>query len=123
MRRPERLAEVLREEVAEIVGFELEDPRLAAVTVTEVRVADNLRNAKVYVLVDGNENEIAEAMLALRNAAGFVRQQLALSMNMRHAPQIHFARDTAEENAARIDDLLTEIADRDQIKEEMESEK
>ena len=109
MRRPERLAEVLREEITEIVGYELEDPRLAAITVTDVEVAENLRNAKVFVLVEGDEDEIKEAMRALQHASSFVRQQLALNMNLRHAPQIHFARDTAEENATRIEELLAEI--------------
>jgi ribosome-binding factor A len=51
MHRPERIAETLREEIAQIVGYELEDPRLTMVTVTEVRVADDLRDASVYVTV------------------------------------------------------------------------
>jgi|SRR5947208_10589445 len=53
MHRPERIAETLREEIAQIVGYELEDPRLAMITVTEVRVADDLRDASVYVTVRG----------------------------------------------------------------------
>src|SRR5688572_29106739 len=106
MRRSERLSEVLREEITEIVGYELEDPRLIAVTVTEVRVSENLRDAKVFVVVQGDENEIKEALKALQNAAVFVRQQIALNLDLRHAPQIHFARDTVEENAARIEELL-----------------
>ncbi len=109
MRRSERLSEVLREEITEIVGYELEDPRLIAVTVTEVRVSENLRDAKVFVVVEGDENEIKEALKALQNAAVFVRQQIALNLDLRHAPQIHFARDTVEENAARIDKLLKDI--------------
>ncbi len=109
MRRSERLSEVLREEITEIVGYELEDPRLIAVTVTEVRVSENLRDAKVFVVVQGDENEIKEALKALQNAAVFVRQQIALNLDLRHAPQIHFARDTVEENAARIDKLLKDI--------------
>lgn len=106
MRRSERLSEVLREEITEIVGFELEDPRLIAVTVTEVRVSDNLRDAKVFVVVQGDENEIKEALKALQHASVFVRQQLALNLDLRYAPQIHFVRDTVEENAARIEELL-----------------
>lgn len=106
MRRSERLSEVLREEITEIVGFELEDPRLIAVTVTEVRVSDNLRDAKVFVVVQGDENEIKDALKALQHAAVFVRQQLALNLDLRYAPQIHFVRDTVEENAARIEELL-----------------
>ena len=109
MRRSERMSEVLREEITEIVGFELEDPRLIAVTVTEVRVTENLRDAKVYVMVKGDENEIKDAMKALQHATSFVRQQLALNLDFRHVPQIHFVRDTVEENAARIEELLEDL--------------
>ncbi len=58
MRRPERLAVALKEEIAEVVGFELEDPRLSSVTVTDVTVTDDLRDAKVFVLVNGSDDEI-----------------------------------------------------------------
>src|SRR4051812_4022553 len=109
MRRPERLAITLREEIMEIVGFELEDPRLEAVTVTDVRVTDDKRDAKVYVVVQGDEKEIREAMKALHNAENFVRQQVTLNLNIHHAPHIHFVRDTVEEKAGRIDKLLEEI--------------
>lgn len=119
MHRAERLAESLREVVTEIVGYELEDPRLQSVTVTDVRVAENLRNASVFVLVEGNEDEIKQAMLALGRAATFIRQQVALEMNLRYAPQLHFARDTVEENAARIGELLDELS----LEEDFENEK
>jgi ribosome-binding factor A len=110
MHRAERLAETLREAVTEIVGYELEDPRLRAVTVTDVRVAENLRNANIYVLVEGDEEEKKQALLALGRAATYVRQQVALSLNLRYAPQLHFARDTVEENATRIDKLLGNLS-------------
>ena len=109
MRRPERLAVTLREEIMEIVGYELEDPRLEAVTVTDVRVSDNMRDAKVYVVIEGDEKEIGSAMRALHNAEKFVRQQVALNLNINHAPHIHFVRDTVEEKASRIDQILEEI--------------
>jgi ribosome-binding factor A len=118
MRRPERLAEQLREEITEIVGFELEDPRLIAVTVTDVRVSENKRDAKVYVTVEGDEKEIREAMKALHNAEHFVRQQVTLNLNIHHAPHIHFIRDTVEEKAGRIDRILEELV----INEEQETE-
>lgn len=109
MRRPERFAETLREEIMEIVGYELEDPRILSATVTEVRLSDNMRDAKVFILVEGEENEIRETMKALHHAEKFVRQQVALNLNLRHAPQIHFVRDTVEEQAQRIDRILEEI--------------
>ncbi|HEX6278392.1 MAG TPA: 30S ribosome-binding factor RbfA [Pyrinomonadaceae bacterium] len=109
-RRPERLAETLREEISEVVGYELDDPRLEGVTVTDVTVSDDLRDAKVFVLVDGGEPEIAGAMKALQNATVFVRQQVAMNLSLRHVPHLHFARDTAEENAARVSEILGGLA-------------
>ena len=109
MRRPERVADMLREEIAQIVGYELEDPRVTMVTVTDVRVSDNLRDARVYVTVAGDEAEIKAALVALRHAAPYVRKQVGFSLNLRHTPEIHFVRDTVEEQGARVDLLLAEI--------------
>lgn len=109
MRRPERVAQTLREEITEIVGYELEDPRLIAVTVTDVRVSENKRDAKVFVTVEGDEAEVREAMKALHNAEKFVRGQVALNLNVHHAPHIHFVRDTIEERAGKIDRILEEL--------------
>jgi ribosome-binding factor A len=115
MRRPERLAETLREEIAEVVGFELDDPRIEMVTVTEVSVTDDLRDAKVYVLIDGTEDEVNKALRALRNAAVFVRQQVAMNLSMRFAPHLHFVRDSAEENASRISSILSDLTGKGEI--------
>ena len=109
MRRPEQLAEVIREEVSQIVGYELEDPRVAGVTVTDVRVSENLRDASVYVLTEGTEPERAEAMKALLKAAPYVRRQLGTVLNLRYTPELHFVRDTVEESAARVEELLSKI--------------
>ncbi|HRH43948.1 MAG TPA: 30S ribosome-binding factor RbfA [Pyrinomonadaceae bacterium] len=115
MRRPERLAQTLREEIMEIVGYELEDPRVEAVTVTDVRVSDDLKDAKVYVLIEGNEKEIREAMKALQHAEKYVRSQVAMNLSIAHAPHIHFARDTVEEKAGRIDQILEELKDNGEL--------
>src|SRR5207248_5883130 len=109
MRRPERVADLLREEIMQIVGYELEDPRVAAVTVTDVRVTENLRDASVFVLVEGNEDEIRAALAALRHAAPYVRKQVGFALSLRHTPEIHFIRDIIEERGARVDRLLEEI--------------
>jgi ribosome-binding factor A len=106
MRRPERIADTLREEIMQIVGYELEDPRVAAATVTDVRLSENLRDASVFVLVEGTEDEILAALAALRHAAPYVRKQVGFALNLRHTPEIHFIRDTVEERGARMDRLL-----------------
>ena len=120
MRRPQKLAEALKDEISEVVGFELDDPRLERVTVTDVTVSEDLRDAKVFVLVQGDEKEVAEAMKALQNAMVFVRQQVAMNLSLRHVPHLHFARDTAEENAARINQLLSGITIEGEILEKDE---
>src|SRR5437016_13049791 len=109
MRRPERVADILREEIAQIVGYELEDPRLTMVTVTDVRLADDLRDASIFVTVEGDEKEHDQALRALRHAAPYVRKQLGFALNLRHTPALHFVRDTVEEEAERVDALLGKI--------------
>jgi ribosome-binding factor A len=109
MRRAERVADTLREEISQIVGFELEDPRLSGVTVTDVRVSDNLKAAKVYVTIAGDEAEHRAALAALRHAAPYVRKQLGLSLNLPRTPEINFVRDRVEEEGERVDQLLLDI--------------
>ncbi len=109
MRRPEKLAELIREEVIQIVGYELEDPRVEMVTVTDVRVAADLRDASVYVTSEGTEEERMAALKALRHAAPYVRRQVGAILSLRHTPEIHFVRDTVEESATRVEDLLSKL--------------
>ncbi len=79
------------------------------VTVTEVRVADDLRDASVYVTVEGDEREHDIALRALHHAAPYVRRQLGFALGLRHTPALHFVRDTVEEEAERVDVLLEKI--------------
>ncbi len=109
MRRPERVADILRDEISQIVGYELEDPRITMVTVTDVRLSENLKSARVYVTVAGNEEEHKLALAALRKAAPYVRKQVGLSLNLPRTPEIHFVRDRVEEEGERVDKLLDKI--------------
>jgi ribosome-binding factor A len=121
MRRPERVADILREEISQIVGYELEDPRLTMVTVTDVRLSDNLRDAQVFVTIAGDEQEHRVALSALHHAAPYVRKQLSLSLNLPRTPEIHFVRDRIEEKGERVDQLLREI-EKDRENERMKDE-
>ena len=109
MRRTERTADTLREEIAQIVGYELEDPRLTMVTVTEVRLSADKRAARVYVTIAGDEEEHKSALAALKHAAPYVRKQLGLSLNLPRTPEIYFVRDRVEEEGERVDQLLQQI--------------
>ncbi len=91
------------------MGFEMADPRVERVTVTDVRVTENLRDASVYVMAEGTEAEKAEAMKALQKAAPYVRRQLGIALNLKYTPELHFVRDTVEEAATRVEELLSSI--------------
>src|SRR5215207_8204273 len=109
MRRTERTADTLKEEIAQIVSYELEDPRLTVVTVTDVRLSADKRTARVYVTIAGDEAEHKSALAALKHAAPYVRKQLGLSLNLPRTPEIHFVRDRVEEEGERVDQLLHKI--------------
>jgi len=109
MHRTERTADSLKEEIAQIVGYELEDPRLTSVTVTDVRLSADKRAARVYVTVAGDEAEHKSALAALKHAAPYVRKQLGLALNLPRTPEIYFVRDRVEEEGERVDQLLQEI--------------
>jgi ribosome-binding factor A len=109
MHRSERTADTLKEEIAQIVGYELEDPRLTSVTVTDVRLSADKRAARVYVTVAGDEAEHKSALAALKHAAPYVRKQLGLALNLPRTPEIYFVRDRVEEEGERVDQLLQEI--------------
>ena len=109
MHRTERFTDTLREEIAQIVGYELEDPRLNTVTVTDVRLSSDKRAARVYVTVAGDEAEHKSALDALKHAAPYVRKQLGFSLNLPRTPELHFVRDRVEEQGERVDLLLSQI--------------
>ena len=109
-RRPQRLAEQIKEEVSLIIAGEVEDPRVGVVVVTDAKLSPDLRHAKVYVSVIGSENEVKGSLAALRHASGFIRAQLGAVLRLRHTPELHFAYDDAAVRAARIEELLSEEA-------------
>src|SRR5678810_435802 len=109
MRRKERTADTLKEEIAQIVGYEVGDTRVTMVTVTDVRLSEDKRAARVYVTVAGDEAEHKAALAALKHAAPYVRKQLGLSLNLPRTPELYFVRDRVEEEGERVDQLLQEI--------------
>ncbi len=104
--RPGRVGEQIREEVAEIVAGELEDPRIGLVTVTEVRVSPDLRHAIVFVSLAGTLKEQKASLRGLEAAAGFIRSELAQRLAMRKVPALMFRRDDSAEVSQRIEELL-----------------
>ena len=116
-RRPERLAEQIKEEVSLIIAGEVEDPRVGFVTVTEARVTPDLKHAKIYVSVLGTEEEIKASLAALKHASGFIRTQLGPALRMKRTPELHFVHDATIETAARIEQLLSEEVEKARARE------
>ncbi len=107
-RRPERLAEGIREEVARIVSSELKDPRLGFVTITRVEVTHDLGLARVLVGVLGDETERQRSMAALQSATGFVRREIGRRLRIRVVPEIEFRYDKGIDATDRVARLLEE---------------
>ena len=117
-RRPERLAEQIKEEISLIIAGEVEDPRVGFVTVTDARLTPDLRHAKIYVSIIGTEAEVKESLSALKHAAGFIRTQLGAVLRMKRTPELHFVHDETTETAARIEELLSEEVEKARAREE-----
>lgn len=107
--RAQRLAEEIREEVAQIIGGEMKDPRLGLVTVTRVDLTADLRTARVLVSVLGDAKERAKSLGILRRAAGFVRRQLGQRLGIRYTPEVVFLYDQGLDNSERVARLLDEV--------------
>jgi ribosome-binding factor A len=102
----ERLAEALREEIETIVEGELGDPRIGLVSVTSVALADDSRSARVFVALDGDEQEAERSLQGLTAAVGFIRREVAENLHLRRAPELFFQLDQSDQLGARIDELL-----------------
>ena len=108
-RRPEQVAETLRQVVADAMTRELRDPRIGFVTLTGVLVSPDLSHARIMVSVPGDQAEKDRALEGLQSAAGFLRSRAARALTTRIVPELHFELDRGLEHAARINELLDEI--------------
>ena len=107
-RRTNRLAEEIREEVARIIGSGLKDPRIGFVTVIRVDLSPDLRMARVFVGVLGDEAQRNKTMTGLGQAAGFIRRELGRRIRVRHTPELLFKYDTGLDATDRVARLLNE---------------
>ncbi len=105
-RRTEQIGDLLRAELSDLLRREMQDPRLGFVTITEVFVSADLRNARVNVSCYGDEAEQKESMRALRGAAGFLRTEIGKRIRLRTTPQLNFQLDHSMEQAERVQRTL-----------------
>ncbi len=107
--RQERTAERIREILSELLLRELRDPRLQAITVTDVHIDRELQVANVYVSALGDDAREEEVMAGLRSASGFLRRQVGHSLRLRSVPQLQFHWDPLLAQAAQIDEILDRL--------------
>ncbi|HVN12565.1 MAG TPA: 30S ribosome-binding factor RbfA [Kineosporiaceae bacterium] len=111
--RARKLADRIREIVADALERRVKDPRLGFVTVTDARVTNDLQHATVYYTVLGDPEEQAATRVALESAKGVLRSEVGRRTGVRLTPTLEFVADAVPENAAHIDDLLRAAAARD----------
>lgn len=108
-KRLDRVNQLIKEEISTLVHRELKDPRLGFVTVTAVDITKDLRTAKVFVSVLGNDQQWADSLTALARARGFIRNWLRHHLDLRVTPELDFRPDRSMEHAARIQSLLRNL--------------
>ena len=111
--RARKLADRIREVVAEALEKRIKDPRLGFVTVTDARVTGDLQHATVFYTVFGDPEEQAATAAALESAKGVLRSEVGRRTGIRLTPTLEFIADAVPENAAHIEDLLQAARDRD----------
>jgi ribosome-binding factor A len=108
-RRPEQVAETLRQVITDALARQVRDPRVGFVTVTAVLVSNDLSHARVMVSVPGEDATKNRALEGLQSAAGFLRSRAAKSLTTRSVPALHFELDRGLQHADRINELLNTI--------------
>ena len=117
--RPEKVAHLMRREVAEILQQKLRDPRVSAmVSVTDVEVTHDLSFARVFVSIMGTPEERASTLQALAHAAGFVRHELGPRLGLREVPEVRFVHDESLDRGARVEELLKRLHDGKPVEDE-----
>ena len=112
--RMRRINEVLREVVGAAISGELSDPRIGFVTVTSVETSPDLRTAKVFVSVLGDDDEREATLEGLRSSHGVLQSRIAAETRMKRTPTLTFHYDDTVERGVRITELLEE-EDKDEL--------
>ncbi len=112
-KRLDRVNQLIKEEVSAVLQRELKDPRLGFVTVTDVETSKDLRVAKIFVSVLGDDKQWAGSMAALGSARGFIRNWLRQHLDLRVTPDLDFRPDRSMEHAAKIQSLLKKVQPED----------
>ena len=104
--RMRRVDEAVRQVLSDAVAQDLQDPRIGFVTVTSVKTSSDLRHARVYVSVFGDDAERADTLAGLESARGALQRRLARELRMKHTPTLEFDYDDTIDRAMRVEQIL-----------------
>ncbi|MFC1936961.1 30S ribosome-binding factor RbfA [Chloroflexota bacterium] len=108
--RTERVNNLIRREISELLQRHVKDPRLSSfIAITEVSTSPDLKYATVFVSSIGSLEEREEIVAALSGASGFLRNELARRLRLRHIPELSFRWDDSIERGARLLDLIDKV--------------
>ena len=108
-KRADRVADLIKQEISDILRREAGDPRIAHITITDVRLTDDLRSARVYVVELGKDRLSPEVEKGLSKAKGFLKRELGKRLKLRYIPELAFFYDPSFEYGSRIEKLLKEV--------------
>lgn len=114
-----RINEEVKRELSDIIRNKVKDPRIDMMTsVTSVEVAPDLKTCKVYISVLGDDEKRDKTMEGLSSSKGFIRHELARTVNLRNTPELTFIADESIEYGVRMSKLIDEVAEEDRKNEE-----
>lgn len=108
-KRSERVSDLIRTEISGICSRQLRDPRIGVITITDVRLSDDLKIAKVYFVKMGEDFCAEETLTAIKKAQGFVRRELGQRLRLRTVPELIFTFDESFAYSSRIENIIKEL--------------
>jgi ribosome-binding factor A len=118
--RVRRVEEAIKAELGALLVKGLKDPRIGFVSVMAVRISPDLRSAKVYVSLFGNDTEKKASLAGLRSSAGFIRKHIGKTLRLRFAPEIRFFEDTTLDDVFHLEEVLKKIHEEEGVHDDDE---
>ena len=110
--RADRVSKLIKQTLSEIISKQIKDPRLEMTTITHVKVARDLKSARIYFTAHGGNQKVDAAMQGFQSAMGYVKRELGQKLRLRYMPQIQFFYDDTLDHASRIDSILKSLQDK-----------
>jgi len=108
-KRSQRLQELILQEICLLIQNGLKDPRIGFCTVSKIELTDNLKYARVFISVIGDQEEMEKTLAGLNSAKGFIRKTLGKNLYLKFVPELEFKRDDGGERLDKISRLINEI--------------